>query len=136
MTLDTEKDSELLLALIERASTAAYSQWNALLTFNGIVIAAVSILAVFGKANKPLGIGLILLAIVSSILLIWNFNSTVNSSQRLLRDAIGEQPPMEQFHRGLKEISRGGKRRVQRTAIAQILAATEVLGLLFIKYKL
>ncbi|MGA9362844.1 MAG: hypothetical protein WBW16_00565 [Bacteroidota bacterium] len=131
MPLDLERDRDVLQLLRTIAAEATSSHWNALLTYNGILIAVFSIFAVFGKINHCLLLILPSCFVISSGLLIWSFASAVDSSQKMLTRALGLRPPATDEEK--EKQNKALIWRFRRVTIAQALILLQtVLLFLFI----
>ncbi len=134
--LDPEKDADVWLATVERASLAMYSHWDALLTANGIMVGIASIFAAIGKFSKYPALILIACAVISSTLLVWNFNGKVASTQRALKGILSAKPSGEQFTERLQQIADESKQRNCRTRIAQFMVLAEIVILIIMLYEI
>ena len=122
--------------LQEGLEAARYSHWNSLLTFNGILIGAFSVLGALEKVNKWLVLGLILLSAISSALIIWNFSSFESRYNLLLKQATGKLPPTtsENKDERIKEREDESRLRLWRTRIAVGVLVAQAVVLLVIIY--
>jgi hypothetical protein len=75
--------------IIDIARDSNYAFWNALLTFNGIIISVFSAVSVFSQAAKPLIFIIVGVSMLSAVLLILNFRS-VRNTYRLIGQAISQ----------------------------------------------
>ncbi len=114
---------------------AVYSQWNALLTFNGILIGAFSILAALDKVNKLAAILVLMASVVSSILLLLNFRSVVNFQNELLKKVTEKiQSVLNSDPSKFDERKKQSAWRYRRTSVAQWLLIIEAVSLFLIVY--
>ncbi|MFN0159394.1 MAG: hypothetical protein ACKVRP_15140 [Bacteroidota bacterium] len=124
-------DMDYLHRLQDAEKESWYSHWNALLTFNGILLAAFSLIGVVGKGNKLVLLSLLACSILSSFLIIWNFISLGNlygeiKEYYLKRPSKSTQDDKNQ--RRQKMVSQS-KWRKGRTRIAQVLIVAECIML-------
>jgi hypothetical protein len=129
MPLDLERDRDVLQLLRTMAAEATSAHWNALLTYNGILIAVFSIFAVFGKVNHCLLLILPSCFVISSALLIWSFASAVESSQKMLTRALGLRPSATDEEKEMEHKALSW--RFRRATIAQVLILIQTV-LLFL----
>lgn len=123
---------EYLHRLQDAKKEALYSQWNALLSFNGILMAAFSVIGVLGKGNKLVLLILLACSILSSLFLIWNYVIFGNLYGEII-DTYLEQSEFsldENTRRRQKKESQSQWRK-RRTLSSQILIVLEII-ILFI----
>jgi len=126
---------DLLDHFSAKLDDAVYGHWNALLTFNGILIGAFSILAALDRVDKLAAILLLTASVVSSILLLINFRSLVNFQNELLKKvAENIQSVLNTDPNKYAKRKKQSAWRYRRTSIAQLLLILEAITLLLIIY--
>ncbi len=137
MDIDPSKVNwPLVDRLKDSLQSARDSHWNVLLTFNGILIGAFSVLGALERVNRCLVLVLISCSILSSALLIWNFISFENTYDQLIKKAVGKLPPPTPSDRDqrLKQRDEESRWRERRTRIAQVLLIIQSIVLFVIIY--
>jgi len=95
MQIDVDRLKENLTQLEkfkDRLMSAKYSHWNGLLTFNGILISAFSVVAALNKPDKVFVITFFVSAICSSYLIIKNFVGFETMYDQLIKSLLGTDP--------------------------------------------
>lgn len=136
---ELKKFAEEIIPLLDRyadkLSEATYSHWNALLTFNGILVGAFSVLAALDRINKLIALILLGLSVCSSILLIINFIGIGKMYNEILKKLTDRILPV--LGKGPNEYSGRKKESAWRyrfTFIAQCFLILEALILFVLIY--
>ena len=121
--------------IIDIARDSNYAFWNALLTFDGIIISVFSAIAIFSHAAKVLIFTIVAVSMFSAVLLILNFRS-VRNTYRLIgktMDRSVERLSPEQRKEQITTSNRGHKWcNYRETATYYILVGQGLLILFLI----
>lgn len=130
-----EEARSLLHYYTGRVNEATYSHWNALLTFNGILIGAFSVLAALDKVSRTVALALLACSVFSSILLIINFVSIGDMYNQLLKKIAEQiQSMLNDDPNKYANRKKESAWRYRRTLVAQLFLILEALILLLPVY--
>ena len=130
-----EKYTEHRQRIIDASRETNFALWNALLTFDGILISVFSAVAIFDADSKLLASSLVVLSIISATLLVMNF-MFAQYSYRLLGSATTTKLTNEFITATYEKVSRKRKwcdRRERWCYLILGIDALIVLILVFLK---
>jgi hypothetical protein len=127
--------SPILEHFVNKASESNYQLWNALLTVNGIMLTAFSILPIVSPAvNRPVSLLLVASCFVSLLLMIWNFWVTKEHYLDVGRMFSGPELSEQQRKANIEAEKRQHRNARRREKAALLLLAWEsvLIGVLLL----
>ena len=121
--------SPVLQHFVNKAGESNFQLWNALLTVNGIMLTAFSILLLLSPAvNRPISLLLVACCLVSLLLMIWNFWVTKERYLDIGRMFSGPELTEEQRKANIETESRKHRNvRCREKAALLLLVGESVL---------
>jgi Na+/melibiose symporter-like transporter len=121
--------SPILQHFVNKASESNFALWNALLTVNGIMLTAFSILPmVYPAVNRGVSLLLVACCFVSLLLMIWNFWVTKEHYLEIGRMLSGSELTEEQRKVNIKTENRQHRNvRLREKAALLLLVGESVL---------
>lgn len=129
--------SPALQHLLNKASESNFALWNALLTVNGILLTAYSILPLVSPTvNRQISLLLVACCLVSLLLVVWNFLTTNQHYREIGRMVSGAGPELtdEQRKLNIKAEIRQRDRVLLRERIALFLLVGETFLIILLLY--
>jgi hypothetical protein len=122
---------------LNKASESNFALWNSLLTVNGILLTAYSILPLVSpNVNRGTSTVLVACCLISLLLMVWNFLSTNRHYRRIGRMLAGEGPGLtdEQQRLNIQSDIRQHRRALLRESIALYLLIGETFLIVLLLY--
>jgi hypothetical protein len=117
---------------------ANFALWNALLTLNGIIISAFSVVAVFSPAAKAMAVIIIAVSMLSAGVLVFNFRSTRNQYRvigQVNPESFARLTPQQREQQIEAAVREHNRCNTRETAAQSILAVQGVLILILVFLK-
>jgi uncharacterized membrane protein YhdT len=122
---------------LNKASESNFALWNALLTVNGILLTAYSILPLVSQTvNREISLLLVACCLVSLLLVVWNFLTTNQHYREIGRMLSGLGPELthEQRRLDIEAENRQRSRVLLRERIALYLLIGETFLIVLLVY--
>ena len=125
--------SPIVEHFVNKAGESNFQLWNALLTVNGIMLTAFSILPMLSPAvNRPVSLLLVACCFVSLLLMIWNFWVTKELYLDIGRMFSGPELTEEQRKINIETENRKHRnvRRREKAALLLLVGESVLIGVL------
>jgi hypothetical protein len=122
---------------LNKTNESNFALWNALLTVNGILLTAYSILPIVSpNVNRGISTALVACCLISLLLMVWNFLSTNRHYRKIGRMLAGEGPDLtdEQQRLNIQSDIRNHRRALLRERITLYLLIGETFLIVLLLY--